>query len=58
MNYTSTNSKKATSKKVKSKLVANTPRVGVQAKNSSLISKNSSYSDKRYESTKVDDKDI
>ena len=26
-------------------------------KNSSIISKNSSYSDKRYESTKVDDKD-
>lgn len=38
--------------------VANTPRVGLQAKNSSLISKNnSSYSDKRYESTKVDEKD-
>lgn len=38
--------------------VANSPRIGLKAKNSSIISKNnSSYSDKRYESTKVDDKE-
>ena len=38
--------------------VANTPRIGLKAKNSSMLSKNnSSYSDKRYESTKVDEKD-
>jgi hypothetical protein len=44
--------------KVMSHTVANTPRVGVKAKNSSIISKNnSSYSDKRYENSKVEDKD-
>jgi hypothetical protein len=46
------------SNKVMSHTVANTPRVGVKAKNSSIISKNnSSYSDKRYENSKVEDKD-
>ena len=46
------------SNKVMSHNVANTPRVGVNAKNSSIISKNNnSYSDKRYENSKVEDKD-
>lgn len=44
-----------TEKKYKTKFVANHPRVAT--KNTSLISKNSSFSDKRYESTKVDEKD-
>lgn len=60
-NYTSKTTKHSemcSNKKLKSQFVANTPRVGVQAKNSSIISKNnSSYSDKRYESTKVDERD-
>lgn len=38
--------------------VANSPRIGVKAKNSSIISKNnSSYSDKKTEKPKADDKD-
>lgn len=51
-----TTKSKLSEKKQINKFVANLPRVAV-AKNSSMVSKNSSYSDKRYESTKVDDKD-
>jgi len=39
--------------------IANAPRIGLQAKNSSIISKNSStYSDKKYDSNKTEEKDF
>lgn len=49
--------KKETKANIEHRYVANTPRVGVQAKNSSIISKTSSCSEKKHESTKIEDRE-
>lgn len=49
--------KKESKANIEHKYVANTPRVGVQAKNSSIISKTSSCSEKKHESTKNEDRE-